>query len=210
MAILQSDFNPTAQCDLFAKEFGKVSHSLLDTLSFLPPGNQGSSPNPLADSFQFLSLATLSFLPLKHYWSGQCWFTASETWFPNNTLTQTSFHQPAQRCFPLAGPQAPQAWHICSWTSLIPWKPPLYPVCLIIAHPTPKFGHHLSFLSFVPCLIPQFCTHPTSWSFPSSHPKSYWFSPDPIFISLEYVTDFQLAPWPPCNYFTTIIQEWSF
>lgn len=62
-AILQSDLTPTAQCDFFAKEFGKVNHSLLllDTLSSLSPGSQapGSSPIPLADSFQSLALASL-------------------------------------------------------------------------------------------------------------------------------------------------------
>ena len=66
---MQSDLNPTAQCDFFAKEFGRVNHSLIlpDTLSSLSSGNQapGSSPIPLAHSFQSLSLATLLlFYPL--------------------------------------------------------------------------------------------------------------------------------------------------
>lgn len=65
---MQSDLNPTAQCDFFAKEFGRVNHSLLllDTLSSLSAGNQapGSSPIPLAQSFQPLSLATLLSYPL--------------------------------------------------------------------------------------------------------------------------------------------------
>ena len=36
--------------------------------------------------------------------------------------------------------------------SLIPWKPPLYLVCLNIPHPTPKLGHHF-ILPFTLCIV---------------------------------------------------------